>query len=80
MKGSMNYGTSTLEQKIKWLLTHRNFLVGKTDYKKLAAAMKYDHLLAPSTYWPDAKSGMEEAVKQAKFRWYAEHNGREITP
>jgi hypothetical protein len=74
----MNRFASTLEQKIEWLLSHRIFLVGELDLKKVALAMKHDGLLAKSTYWPDAKTGIEEAVKQAKFRWYAEHNGREI--
>ena len=71
---------STLGQKIQWLLAHRNFLVGKTDYHKLGIAMKHDGLLSKLTYWPDAKTGLQESVKQAKLRWHAEHNGREITP
>lgn len=76
----MKRSLSTLDEKIKWLLTNRIFLVGELNLKKVATAMKRDGLLAKTTYWPDAKTGIEEAVKQAKFRWYAEHNGREITP
>jgi len=74
---------STLEQRIKWLLAHRSFLIGTlgvTKTKRLVAAMKQDGLLAQSTYWCDAHKGIEIAVKQAKLRWYAEHNGREIRP
>lgn len=71
---------STLEERIKWLLTHRIFLVGKFRLDKTVRAMKLDGLIAKSTYWPDCKTGIEEAVKQAKLRWYAEHNGREIQP
>ena len=71
---------STLEQKIVWLLNHRIFLIGKLDVRKVAIAMKHDGLLSKTTYWPDAKSGIRIAVQQAIRRWYAEHNGREITP
>lgn len=80
MKGRGGKSASTLEQKIQWLLVHRCFLIGKLNKKKCAMAMKHDGLLAKSTYWPDATSGIEQAVEQAKFRWYAEHNGREIQP
>jgi len=69
---------STLNEKVEWLLKHIELLVGKEDVRKIALAMKHDGLLAKSTYWPDAKPGIAEAVKQARFRWYAEHNGREI--
>jgi len=69
---------STLNEKVEWLLKHIELLVGKEDVGKIALAMKHDGLLAKSTYWPDAKPGIAEAVKQARFRWYAEHNGREI--
>lgn len=69
---------STTQQKIEWLLTHRHHLVGELDVKEVAMAMQRDGLLAKSTYWPDAKTGITEAVRQAKLRWYAEHNGREI--
>ena len=74
---------STPEQRIQWLLKHRSFLIGTlelTKTKRLVAALKQDGLLAPSTYWCDAHKGIEFAVKQAKLRWYAEHNGREIKP
>lgn len=69
---------STLEQKVGWLLAHRIHLVGKFNLKRTAMAMRHDGLLAKSTYWPDAKTGIEEAVRRAKLRWYAEHNGREV--
>jgi len=71
---------STLAEKVEWLLQHRILLVGKEDIRKIALAMKHDGLLAKSTYWPDAKTGIAEAVKQARLRWYAEHNGRKIRP
>jgi hypothetical protein len=74
---------STLAQRIEWLLQHRSFLIGKlglSQSKKLVAVMKYDGLIAKSTYWCDCSHGLDEAIKQAKIRWYAEHNGREITP
>ena len=71
---------STLEERIKWLLAHRIHLVGKFDLRKTVLAMKHDGLISKLTYWPDCKSGIEEAVQQAKRRWYAEHNGREVQP
>jgi hypothetical protein len=71
---------STLQQRVKWLLEHRIFLVGNLDLKKVVVAMKRDGLISKSTYWPDCKSGIEEAAKLAKLHWYAEHNGREIRP
>jgi hypothetical protein len=76
----MNRFASTLEQKVEWLLAHRIFLVGKTDVKKVATAMRRDGLIAKSTYWPDASTGIKAAIEKAKLRWYAEHNGREIKP
>jgi hypothetical protein len=63
---------STLEQKIVWLLKHRKFLVGKVNKKVIVTAMKYDKLVALSTYWPDVR--IDEALRQAKARWFAEHN------
>lgn len=76
-----NRNKSTLEQKIIWLLTNRQFLVGKpeSNLRKIILAMKRDELVSKSTYWPDARRGVQEAIRQAKRRWYAEHNGREVT-
>lgn len=71
---------STIEQKVVWLLIHRIHLVGNLNLKKVAIAMKHDGLLSKTTYWLDAKTGIEAAVKKARLRWYAEHNGREIRP
>ena len=71
---------STLEQRIQWLLKHRQFLIGNLRVDKIVRAMKLDGLIAKSTYWPDCDHGLSEAVRQAKLRWYAEHNGREIRP
>jgi len=75
----MKREVSTLEQKIQWLLEHRHFLIGKADERKIILAMKHDGLIAKSTYWPDVKV-VDEALRQAKFKWYAEHNGRGIKP
>jgi hypothetical protein len=69
---------STIAQKVEWFLAHRIHLVGKFNLRKAVLAMKHDGLIAKSTYWPDAKTGVEEAARQAKLRWYAEHNGREV--
>ena len=71
---------STVEQKVQWILKNRIHLVGKLCFDKIARAMKHDGLLSKSTYWPDARTGIKEAVRQAKLRWYWEHNGREIRP
>lgn len=76
--GSKN-AFSTVEQKIGWLLKHRHFLVGTVNLQKIVLAMKHDGLVSKLTYWPDIRTGVEDAVKQAKFRWYAEHNGKEMT-
>jgi hypothetical protein len=73
--GSKN-AFSTLEQRIQWLLNHCHFLVGNTDVRKVVLAMKHDKLVSKLTYWPDVK--LDDAIKQAKFRWYAEHNGKEL--
>lgn len=70
---------STLEQRVKWLLAHRWALIGKFNRRKVITAMKHDGLVSKLTYWPDVK-GIEDAVAQAKRRWYAEHNGRDIRP
>lgn len=64
---------STLEQKVDWLLKHRNFLVGNMDKKKVVLAMKHDGLISKLTYWPDVS--IEDAIKEAKFKWYALNRG-----
>lgn len=69
---------SSLEEKIVWLLANRIHLIGKFNPEKVIRHMKRDGLLSSKTYWPDARSSIEKAVEKAKFRWYAEHNGREI--
>ena len=63
----------TLEQRVQWLLKHLQFLVGKEDKKKIVSAMKRDGLISKKTYVHDVH--LEDAIKQAKFRWYASHNG-----
>ncbi len=63
---------STLEQRIKWLLEHQIFLIGKLDKHKIVTAMKQDGLVSKLTYWPDVR--IEEAIHQAKLQFYdAEH-------
>jgi hypothetical protein len=69
---------STMEQRVQWFLKHLQFLVGKEDKKKIVSAMKRDGLISKKTYVHDVK--LNHAIKQAKFRWYATHNGREIKP
>jgi len=69
---------STHQQKVKWLLEHHVHLAGKFDLRKTAKAMQRDGLLAPSTYWLDAATGIKAAVRAAKLTWYAEHNGQEV--
>lgn len=63
---------STLEQKIEWLLKHSTFLKGKVDKKRLVLAMKHDGLISKLTYWPDVS--IEDAIREAKFKWYKEHD------
>lgn len=67
---------STLEEKIRYLLRHLGLLTGKVDKKKIVTAMKHDGLISKKTYWPDVD--LDEAIRQAKLRWYASHQGREI--
>jgi hypothetical protein len=65
---------STLEEKIEWLLKHPTFLVGKAENnrQKIVTAMKHDGLISRLTYWPDVN--LNDAVHQAKIRWFALHN------
>jgi len=67
---------STLEERIQWLLKHRHFLTGRANKHKIVLAMKYDGLVSKLTYWPDVK--LDDAIEQARLRWYKETNGRPL--
>lgn len=66
------------ERKVVWLLAHPHFLVGRRDKHKIVMAMKHDGLVAKSTYWCDVK--IDDAVKEAKIRWFRQHNGKPMRP
>ncbi len=63
---------STFEERVDWLLAHREFLIGNLSREKIVRAMKRDGLVAPRTYWPDVNLGDE--IRQAKIRYFASHN------
>jgi hypothetical protein len=59
---------SNLEQRVAWLVDNKHHVLGRFSPKSIIKGMKKAGLLAKSTYWVDAVSGIEEAAKVARIQ------------
>ena len=64
-----NAPLSSLEDRVTWLLMHKEFLKEPLNKRMLVLAMKKDGLISKSTFWSDIN--LEKAIKQAKLREWA---------